>query len=70
MPAWMLEHDVKQVQQAARRRIEQQGARLRKVREKEDRARARYESGEPPTKRQVSRLMVILCVSRLTLFRK
>lgn len=52
-PEWMVEYSQRQKrEEAVSLRVEVE-ARLDKVREKERRAKARFEAGEPPVKKQV-----------------
>lgn len=55
----MIEHAETQKRHEAIHRRDQQEARLAKIRQKEERAKARFESGEPPYKRQVSEVSLI-----------
>ena len=58
-PDWITAHAREQRRSAAVRRRAEVEARLAKVREKEKRARARYETGEPLMKRRVSLWVVV-----------
>lgn len=52
-PEWMLEHARQQKRNAAMSRQADLESRLERIREKENRAKSRFEAGEPPSKRQV-----------------